>query len=88
MLARHPGLAGVDSVVFVDAGRAHTRSDAVIELGRYVGWPWRALRALRVIPRPLRDWGYDLVARARYRTFGRYDACPLPPPEARARFLD
>ena len=43
---------------------------------------------LRVLPRWLRDLGYDLVARTRYRLFGRYDACPLPDPRHRARFLD
>ena len=41
-----------------------------------------------MVPRRLRDWGYNLVARTRYRIFGRYDACPLPTPETRSRFLD
>jgi predicted DCC family thiol-disulfide oxidoreductase YuxK len=36
----------------------------------------------------VRDFGYGLVVGARYRLFGRYDACPLPPPQHRDRFLD
>jgi predicted DCC family thiol-disulfide oxidoreductase YuxK len=40
------------------------------------------------MPRPLRDLGYDLVASNRYRIFGKLDACRLPSPEERARFLD
>lgn len=49
---------------------------------------WRlAGRALRVIPRSLRDWGYRLVARNRYRIFGRYEACPIPTEGTRSRFL-
>jgi len=43
---------------------------------------------LRLVPRRLRDWGYGVVARTRYRIFGRYDACPLPTEDTRARFLD
>jgi predicted DCC family thiol-disulfide oxidoreductase YuxK len=49
---------------------------------------WRlAGRALRVAPRSFRDWGYRLVARNRYRIFGRYDACPVPTKGTRSRFL-
>jgi predicted DCC family thiol-disulfide oxidoreductase YuxK len=49
---------------------------------------WRlAGRILRLVPRPLRDWGYGIVARFRYRLFGRYDTCPVPPPEQRSRLL-
>jgi predicted DCC family thiol-disulfide oxidoreductase YuxK len=43
---------------------------------------------MRLLPRGFRDLVYDLVARMRYRTFGRYDVCPIPPPAVRDRFLD
>ena len=50
---------------------------------------WRLVAfLLQVVPRPLRDWGYRLVARHRYRVFGRYDACQLPSEDTRSRFLD
>lgn len=62
------------------------RSDAVIEALRLLGWRKRA-RILAAVPRPLREVGYSAVARIRYRIFGRYRTCPLPPVEARGRFL-
>jgi predicted DCC family thiol-disulfide oxidoreductase YuxK len=62
------------------------RSDAVIEALRLLGWSWSA-RLLAVVPRWLRETGYGVVARVRYRLFGRYEVCPLPSPEVRARFL-
>ncbi len=76
----------------------YQRSDAVavaLELlggsggsGGGSGGFWRlAGRALRLLPRPLRDWGYGIVARFRYRLFGRYDTCPIPLPEQRSRLL-
>jgi predicted DCC family thiol-disulfide oxidoreductase YuxK len=43
--------------------------------------------AARVVPRPLLDWFYDRFADMRYRDFGKYDACALPAPEVRVRFL-
>jgi predicted DCC family thiol-disulfide oxidoreductase YuxK len=64
------------------------KSEAALWILRELGGAWRAAAMLRVLPRWLRDPGYDLVARTRYRLFGRYDACPLPDPRHRARFLD
>ncbi len=50
---------------------------------------WRLLgKVLQLVPRKLRDWGYRVIARNRYRLFGRYDSCPLPTEETRWRFLD
>ncbi len=66
----------------------YQRSDAVAEALQRLSTPWRWTgRALRLVPRPLRDWGYGIVARFRYRLFGRYDTCPIPPPEQRSRLL-
>ena len=89
VLAERPGLAGIDSMIWVDAdGRAFTRSAAALAIARHVGGGWATLAALaRIIPTGLRDAIYDLVARMRYRVFGRYDVCTVPPTEHRARFL-
>jgi len=67
---------------------AYTRSDAALRIARRLRGPWRLLTALRIVPRPLRDFVYDLVARNRYRWFGRRETCMVPTPELRARFLD
>jgi predicted DCC family thiol-disulfide oxidoreductase YuxK len=66
-----------------------SRSDSIIfVLGQIGGWWAFAGAIIRVIPRFIRNWGYNFVARTRYRIFGRYDTCPLPTPETRSRFLD
>ena len=69
----------------------YQRSDAVAAALLRLGGAnriWRlAGRILRLVPRLLRDWGYGIVARFRYRLFGRYDTCPVPPPEQRSRLL-
>ena len=78
-----------DSLVLAtEEGRLLTRSDAVLHLLGRLGSGWRALARLGgLVPRGLRDDAYDLVARVRYRVFGRKDdACPVIPPALRSRF--
>lgn len=90
VLLAHAGLdAGYrDSLVFFDgAGGVYTRSDAALAIAAHFEGPWRLLSALRAVPRPLRDAAYDLLARNRIRWFGRREACRMPTPELRARFL-
>jgi predicted DCC family thiol-disulfide oxidoreductase YuxK len=89
LLASHGGASAVpDSVVLLGGGRLLTRSDAILAVAAGLGWPWAALGAARVVPRGLRDAVYDLVARHRYRWFGRREVCMVPGPEVRARFLE
>ena len=92
VIERHPELRGVDSVAFVEshaAGeRVYIRSDAALKVAAYLGGFWKIFLAARVLPRALRDFCYDLFARNRYKFFGKYDSCMLPPPEVRSRFLD
>jgi predicted DCC family thiol-disulfide oxidoreductase YuxK len=95
ILARHgANAADLDTVyVVIDydlpSESLLSRCDAVIfaleDLGRFWGL---AAHVLKIIPRRVRDWGYQVVARSRYRIFGRYDTCPLPTEDTRARFLD
>jgi predicted DCC family thiol-disulfide oxidoreductase YuxK len=92
VIERHPELRGIDSAVYVErtpgGERVHTRSDAALKVAAYLGGFWNIFLAARILPRPFRDYCYDLFARNRYRFFGKYDSCMLPPPEVRARFLD
>ena len=70
------------------APRLVSRADAALFVSETLGWPWKAARLLGVLPKGLLDWAYDLVARYRYRVFGRYDQCVIPRPEHRARFVE
>jgi predicted DCC family thiol-disulfide oxidoreductase YuxK len=87
---RQFGLAtdAFDTFVLVEGGKAYTRSTAALRIARRLPGAWRLLYALMIMPRPLRDWMYGLVARNRYRLFGRRDSCMMPTPELRAKFLD
>jgi len=70
------------------AERVLTRSEAVLALLAELPQPWPAVAAvLGWIPRPVRDIGYKLIARWRYRIWGRLEICPIPGADERARFL-
>lgn len=67
-----------DTLIVVSGTSVLRNSDAVLAIWAGLGWPWRASFVLRLIPRALRDVVYSMVARNRYRLFGRRDQCFLP----------
>lgn len=77
-----------DSFVLVEGDDCYTKSTAALRTAASLRSPWSALAALRVVPRPLRDAVYDLVAASRYRVFGRKEQCLVPTPAVRERFVD
>ena len=77
----------LDTVVVVEGDRCSTRSDAVLRIFRHLRAPWPLLSVGVVVPRFLRDWAYGVVARYRYRWFGKRESCALPTPDLQRRFL-
>ena len=93
LMERHPFLKDIDSLILVEqAGTPdeiiHIRSSGALHVARYLGGWWSLFLAARIIPAPIRDSIYDLFAKYRYRFFGKYDSCLLPPPEVRSRFIE
>jgi predicted DCC family thiol-disulfide oxidoreductase YuxK len=89
ILQQH-GLAAepLKTFVLVENGQVYTRSTAALRVAAQLRGAWRWLRVLMLVPRPIRDAVYNLVARNRYRWFGKQEACWLPRPEWRHRFID
>jgi predicted DCC family thiol-disulfide oxidoreductase YuxK len=88
LLAQH-GLesAYTESLVYVANGKALTYSDAAVGVAQHLKAPYHYLKAFGILPRGLRDALYTFVARRRYAWFGKKDACWLPTPALKARFL-
>ena len=76
-----------DSIVLLAGGRSYERSDAALHIALGLRAPWPLAFAAILIPRGARDAVYRWIARNRYRWFGRTNACALPPPGLRERFL-
>ncbi|HVV83288.1 MAG TPA: DCC1-like thiol-disulfide oxidoreductase family protein [Kofleriaceae bacterium] len=86
--ALHPRIpTRVETVVLVDRGKVYLRSKAFLHVARHLTRPWRWAYAFRWLPAFLLDPFYWLVAKVRYRLFGKYDTCRLPTSSERARLL-
>ncbi|EIT83906.1 hypothetical protein A374_17764 [Fictibacillus macauensis ZFHKF-1] len=75
------------SLLVIKDHRIYKKSDAALELVQELGVWWQPMRLFRVVPRPVRDAVYDLIARNRYKWFGKNEHCMLPAPNVRHRFL-
>jgi predicted DCC family thiol-disulfide oxidoreductase YuxK len=75
------------SMVYVDESGIHDQSDASLEVYRRLGGPWWLLSLARFIPRWMRNPVYRVIARNRYRWFGKRETCRIPSAEEKARFL-
>ncbi|WP_106766714.1 thiol-disulfide oxidoreductase DCC family protein [Paenibacillus faecalis] len=78
----------METVVVVENNTYYTRSAAALRIIRRLSFPWRLLYGFIIIPRPLRDLIYKWVAKNRYRWFGKDEACMIPTPDIRSRFLE
>jgi predicted DCC family thiol-disulfide oxidoreductase YuxK len=80
--------ASLATIVVKDGEKIFTESDAIMHLLRDLGGFWQILSWLRFLPKGLRDWGYRLVAKNRYRWFGKKEFCRLPTASERGRLLE
>jgi predicted DCC family thiol-disulfide oxidoreductase YuxK len=75
------------SIVLVEDGKVFLRSTASLRIARHMRFPWNLAAGLLIVPRPLRDAAYGVVAALRHRIAGTSNACAIPPPEIRERLL-
>jgi predicted DCC family thiol-disulfide oxidoreductase YuxK len=79
--------ATAKSIILIEDGRVYLRSTATLRIAGRLTPPWSWLRALLLIPAPIRDAAYRVVAAVRVRIAGKSNACEIPPPEIRARLF-
>ncbi len=88
-LFRHHGFDPADptTILVIDGATVRKDSDAVLSIYEGLGMPWRIASIFRLVPRIMRDPIYRLIARNRYRIFGKRDTCWVPPHDLRSRVL-
>lgn len=75
------------SFLFIENGKLYNRSAAALRVCRYLSGLWPLCYSLIIIPAFIRNAVYDFIAKNRYKWFGQKDACMVPTPDVRARFL-
>jgi predicted DCC family thiol-disulfide oxidoreductase YuxK len=78
---------GFDSFVLIDEGKVYKKSSAGLRVYNKLPWFWKWTQLFWIAPRFIRDAVYDLIARNRYKWFGKKESCMIPTPEVRSRFL-
>lgn len=78
----------LDTFLLIKNGKLYQRTDAALEITKDLKGHWRCLRVFLVVPAPVRDIFYRLLAKNRYRLFGKREVCMVPTSEIRQRFLD
>jgi predicted DCC family thiol-disulfide oxidoreductase YuxK len=88
LLAKHgTSREATRSLILIEDGEISLRSTAVLKIARRMSAPWRWASAFLLVPRPIRDAVYRVVAAIRHRIAGQSNACDIPPPEIRARLI-
>ncbi|MGI8384174.1 thiol-disulfide oxidoreductase DCC family protein [Robertmurraya sp. P23] len=77
----------IDSLILVSDDKCSFKSAAALQISKHLSGSWNLLYVLSIIPKPIRDYFYDILAKNRYKWFGKKDHCMLPSPEIRKRFL-
>lgn len=78
----------LSSVIFIEKGNMFQKSTAGIKILAGLGGFWRLCSILGYLPKGLRDFFYDIIAKNRYKWFGKHDSCMMMLPEYKSRFLD
>lgn len=76
-----------DTIVYQEGKIFYAKSDAVLKILFEIGGAWKLFYVFIIIPKPWRDWLYDVIARNRYRLFGKMDRCMVPSEELKRRFF-
>ncbi|HSZ84709.1 MAG TPA: thiol-disulfide oxidoreductase DCC family protein [Puia sp.] len=78
----------INSFILIESNKLFTRSTAALRILKYLGNGWQLFYAFIIFPKFMRDGVYKLIAKNRYKWFGKKEACWIPTPELQSKFLD
>ncbi|WP_018933318.1 thiol-disulfide oxidoreductase DCC family protein [Gracilibacillus lacisalsi] len=88
LLTKHRASQDMDSIVLLENDRVYTKSTAALRIAKELKGVYQLFAIFLIIPKPVRDIFYTILAKNRYRWFGKKDQCMIPKPEDKQRFLD
>jgi predicted DCC family thiol-disulfide oxidoreductase YuxK len=77
-----------NSFIFVDGDKIYTKSSAALKIAAQLGGGWKIFYGFIIVPKFIRDGVYNLIAKNRYKWFGKKEECMIPAPGLKNRFLD
>lgn len=88
LLAEHQISPDLDSFIYISDTKVYNKSAAALRVARHLRGAWKIFYLFIILPRPIRDKMYEIIARNRYTWFGKQETCMLPSPELKSRFLE
>ncbi|AQS56560.1 thiol-disulfide oxidoreductase DCC family protein [Novibacillus thermophilus] len=88
LLKKHQVPSHVDSFVLIENNQVYLKSDAALRICKHLKGAWKLMSIFLIVPKPIRNAVYSLIAKNRYKFYGKRDSCMIPSPEIRERFLD
>jgi predicted DCC family thiol-disulfide oxidoreductase YuxK len=77
----------LQSFILIENGKFYKKTTAALKVGKDLGFPYILLYPFIILPPPIRNIAYNILAKYRYKWFGKRDACRIPSPAERAKFL-
>ncbi|MEO9966488.1 MAG: DCC1-like thiol-disulfide oxidoreductase family protein [Reichenbachiella sp.] len=77
-----------ESLLYLENNNLYSHSKAAFKISNFLKMPWRIVVVFSLLPSILTDWGYNKIAKHRYALMGTTDACMIPGPESKSRFLE
>jgi predicted DCC family thiol-disulfide oxidoreductase YuxK len=87
LLVKYDVSPEINSIVLIELEKAYVKSTAALRICRQLRGTWKCFYVFTLVPISVRDFAYDLIAKNRYKWFGKKESCKLPPPNIRKRFL-
>ena len=87
LLRQYNVQSNVDSMILIEGNKAYCKSGAALRICRHLKGLWKLAYILLIIPAPARNFAYDVLAKNRYKWFGKKESCILPSSDVRGRFL-
>ncbi|MBT8317773.1 MAG: thiol-disulfide oxidoreductase DCC family protein [Lutibacter sp.] len=76
-----------DSILLIENGKIYTKSTAALRISRNLDGTYRFIYFLKIIPKSITDWIYDIIANNRYKWFGKKESCMMPDEKLKSKFL-
>lgn len=80
-------ISSTDSIALITAGKVYFHSTAILKILKRLGGGWQLFYAFIIIPKPVRDWLYEIIARNRYKWFGKENVCMVPDEKVKKKFI-
>ncbi|MFT5435597.1 MAG: putative DCC family thiol-disulfide oxidoreductase YuxK [Ulvibacter sp.] len=80
-------ISKTDSILLIDQDKIYAKSTAALKIARHLSGGYPLLYGFMIVPNFIRNWVYDIIAKNRYKWFGRKDSCMIPTPELKNKFL-